>query len=657
MTLSTMTRAKAAPKSSGAPTAGRSSLILLALIGNFAVRECFSFVSFCPPKLSVARVEAQSSARRRSHTVWRGDQRGIVPPESPGKGGKRYRRATTGVSVLEATAAGGEETGAPVGAAAGEGGGEQRQEDGNVDVVVIGAGIGGLTCAALLAQYGLDVTVCESHTIPGGCAHSFERDGYKFDSGPSIFSGFTGPVLNPLKQVLNVLEEELPCIRYDGWGNLTPSGYFKFDLGPDAFRDDVLKRLGGPESAQQFDRLLAECQPLMEAASALPSLSLRSDKWAAVTMARFLPALLRLIPLADELNGPFTPKDPVTDSFLFNWLDLLAFSLSGLKAEGTSCASMAYVLADLHREGAKLDYPIGGSGAIVNALVRGLEKNGGTLRLGTHVEQVLVEGNKAVGVRLRGKGGGMGTRGRGRSIRAKRAVVMNADRWAAAKLLPEGTIPEEKRQEAVDTPKTMSFMHLHLGIEGSLPPGTDPHYTVVNRWNDTLGEQNMMAVSIPTLLDSSLAPPGHHIIHAYAAANEPYERWEGMDRRSEEYKSLKEKRAESLWKAVERIVPDARKMAKTVLIGSPLTHERFNRRSYGTYGPAFEDGAGAFPNPVDIPLDNFYSCGDCVFPGVGVPAVAVSGANVANSCVGPFQHLRLINRIQEDSKSLQEQSA
>lgn len=44
----------------------------------------------------------------------------------------------------------------------------------------------------------------------------------------------------------------------------------------------------------------------------------------------------------------------VLDSFLFNWLDLLAFSLSGLKAEGTSCAAMAYVMADLHREGAKL---------------------------------------------------------------------------------------------------------------------------------------------------------------------------------------------------------------------------------------------------------------------------------------------------------------
>lgn len=56
-----------------------------------------------------------------------------------------------------------------------------------------------------------------------------------------------------------------------------------------------------------------------------------------------------------------------------------------------------------------------------------------------------MEGKKAVGVRLRGKGAGAGGKGRGRSIRAKRAVVMNADRWATAKLLPEGTIPDEKR--------------------------------------------------------------------------------------------------------------------------------------------------------------------------------------------------------------------
>ncbi|CAN0409348.1 unnamed protein product, partial [Ectocarpus sp. 12 AP-2014] len=299
--LSVMADAKAAAARFGPCTAGRNSLVFLALM-VFAGRGCLSFVPFPCPSTS-ARYSAVVAAGARSGAFGRqcrvggvrGDRRG------PTDDGRRARipSCRRPAEDLELGAAG-------VGGAGGEGFEEKGEE---VDVVVVGAGIGGLTCAALLAQYGLDVTVCESHTIPGGCAHSFERDGYKFDSGPSIFSGFTGPVPNPLKQqVLNVLEEELPCIRYDGWGNLTPSGYFKFDLGPDSFRDDVLKRLGGPDSAQQFDRLLGECQPLMEAASALPSLSLRSDKWAAVTMLRFLPGLLRVIPLADELNGPFRPK-------------------------------------------------------------------------------------------------------------------------------------------------------------------------------------------------------------------------------------------------------------------------------------------------------------------------------------------------------------
>lgn len=61
--------------------------------------------------------------------------------------------------------------------------------------------------------------------------------------------------------------------------------------GPESFRDTVLRKLGGPDAAAQFDALLGECTPLMEAASALPSLSLRSDRWAAVTMLRYYTTL------------------------------------------------------------------------------------------------------------------------------------------------------------------------------------------------------------------------------------------------------------------------------------------------------------------------------------------------------------------------------
>lgn len=75
------------------------------------------------------------------------------------------------------------------------------------DVVVIGSGIAGLCCGGLLARYQQDVIVLESHDLPGGAAHSFDIKGYKFDSGPSLFSGFQsrGPQANPLAQVTSLL--------------------------------------------------------------------------------------------------------------------------------------------------------------------------------------------------------------------------------------------------------------------------------------------------------------------------------------------------------------------------------------------------------------------------------------------------------------------
>jgi predicted NAD/FAD-dependent oxidoreductase len=66
----------------------------------------------------------------------------------------------------------------------------------DTEVIVIGSGIGGLSCAAMLAYYEFEVLVCKSHSIPGGAAHSFQRNGYRFDSGSSLYlkrisNGFT----------------------------------------------------------------------------------------------------------------------------------------------------------------------------------------------------------------------------------------------------------------------------------------------------------------------------------------------------------------------------------------------------------------------------------------------------------------------------------
>ena len=74
---------------------------------------------------------------------------------------------------------------------------------------MIGSGVGGLSAAALLSRHGDRVTVLESHYHPGGVAHAFDIDGYRFDAGPSLWAGMSKPGTNPLRQILDILGEEV----------------------------------------------------------------------------------------------------------------------------------------------------------------------------------------------------------------------------------------------------------------------------------------------------------------------------------------------------------------------------------------------------------------------------------------------------------------
>lgn len=508
----------------------------------------------------------------------------------------------------------------------------------DADVVVIGSGIGGLSAAALLARYGLDVLVCESHTLPGGAAHGFERGGFCFDSGPSLYSGLSHrPSTNPLRHVLDALGEAPLWCTYDTWGCCLPEGTFDTAVGADAF-GQVLQSRRPPAALAEWRQLQQMMAPYGEAAIALPPATLRADWGLPRSMLPFVPRLLRHGSRLGRLSGPFAAlmNPGVQDPFLRNWLDLLCFLLSGLPASGTSAAEMAFMFAEWYQPNVVLDYPVGGSAALVAALVRGLEKYGGQLRLGAHVDQILVGSDRAQGVRLRS----------GETISARKAVVCNASIWDTLSLLPEGAIPAAFRQQRQQTPECHSFMHLHLGIDATdLPADLACHHIVVNDWNlGIAAPQNVVLISIPSLLDATLAPPGKHTIHVYSPGNEPYDLWQGLDRRSDAYGDLKAARAEVLWQALERVIPRVRNRAEVTLVGTPLTHQRFLRRHRGTYGPAIAAGQGFFPGPK-MPLQGLLCCGDSTFPGIGLPAVAASGWITANTLVPVKQQLDLLRAI------------
>jgi len=488
------------------------------------------------------------------------------------------------------------------------------------EAIVIGSGLGGLVAAAMLARYGSRVLVCESHTIPGGAAHSFSRRGFHFDSGPSFYCGLTDPQsFNPLRQVFDILEESIATIPYD------PLGHYHFPEGSLPIYANAKKYLDAvaeftPQGAQELLQFQQKLLVLYEALRGIPVVALRSDwQLIPVLLSRYWPSLLKLLPLLGAIGGSagqLMDRD-VRDPWVRRLIDLECFLLSGLKAHGTVAPEIAFMIGERSRS--VIEYPVGGSGAIVDALVRGLQRWGGVLRLGTPVEQILVKSGTATGVRLQN----------GEIIHAP-IVISNATIWDTyTKLLRPEDVPEADRKIALSTPAIDSFMHLHLGIKAEGIEGLTGHHVVVHDSNiDITVPGNTCMISIPTVWDANLAPPGHHAIHAYTL--EPYAGWEY----GEFYQEKKRSRAQSLFQALEKIIPDVRSRIVLESIGTPLTHARFLRRYQGTYGPAIAAGTGTFPGPKTA-IKGLYRVGDSTMPGIGIPAVAASGILCANTLVNP----------------------
>mmetsp|Transcript_30372 Transcript_30372/g.90568 ORF Transcript_30372/g.90568 Transcript_30372/m.90568 type:complete len:601 (-) Transcript_30372:415-2217(-) len=538
------------------------------------------------------------------------------------------------------------------------------------DVIVIGSGLAGLSCASLLSHCRTPTVVLESHDAPGGAAHTWTRRGFHFESGPSLYSGFSADASpNPLKNIFQITGEEPEWISYDRWGTVLPDGSkFAAKIGPEEF-GDVLKEHGGPGAEEEFARLMERMGPLSDAAQALTSMALREDAGAVATLLRYPRELFDTLKQGQALNDPFAeilndPELNVTNKFVRNWLDMLCFLLQGLPAAGTMNAVMAYMLADWYRPGVTLDFPKGGSGAIVDALVRGVEKYGPSkVFVDAHVDEILVEYGRASGVKLSD----------GTVVRANKAVVSNADPFVTKKLLAKareagatGAALDEHMDRLTNTkgdeggiPNLRSFIHIHAGIDAAgLPPVPSADFpaqwAVVRDWDAPGGVEsprNIVLCSMPSLIDPTLAPEGKHVLHAYVPATEPYEWWKGMDRNSDEYRKKKEEAADFLWSAIEEYVPNARERAVpgTVQIATPLTHERFLRRTDGAYGPRVEAGKHTLPGHK-TPLDGLLLCGDYTFPGIGVPATAAAGAITANNLVSVGQHWEMLDKIRLPEK-------
>jgi phytoene dehydrogenase-like protein len=223
--------------------------------------------------------------------------------------------------------------------------------------------------------------------------------------------------------------------------------------------------------------------------------------------------------------------------------------------------------------------------------------------------------------------------------------------------LPVGV--QQWKDQLGKLPRHGAIMHLFIAIDAKdldLSHIQDPAHLVIQDWGRSMQDsQNLCSFFIPSLLDKSLCPEGKHVIHVYSSGGEPYEPWEKLKPGTEEYENYKKDRAEVLWKAVERCIPDVRSRVEFSIIGSPLAHEAFLRRDRGTYGMAWAAGTSApqagllsailpfpFPN-LKTPVDGLLRCGDSCFPGIGTPSAAASGAICANTMTSVDKHLSMLH--------------
>ncbi|MEM9088007.1 MAG: NAD(P)/FAD-dependent oxidoreductase [Cyanobacteria bacterium P01_F01_bin.53] len=512
------------------------------------------------------------------------------------------------------------------------------------DVIVIGSGLGGLVAGALLARYGRRVIICESHTLPGGAAHAFTRrhpsGEFTFDSGPSFYCGLADAAsANPISQVLAVLSEKIKAIPYD------PFGYYHFPEGTlpvygngEKYRQAVEQF--SPGGAEQLAELEARLLKIYAPLKSIPTLALRADwQLLPLLLQRYPGALAQMLPTLPDLGKSMgeVMAAAVKNPWLKRLLDLECFLLSGMTCDETVAPEMAFMFGE--RAESVIDYPVGGSGALVEALVRGLKRWGGELRLGTHVDKIITEQGKTKGVSLRD----------GTCLSAP-VVISNATRWDTySHLLEPSDLPSAVRTQALETPAVDSFMHLHLGIRAEGLEDIAIHHVVVHDSDVAITTPgNTCMVSIPTVLDPQQAPSGYHTVHSYTL--EPYEGWEKNGPKDEQYEQKKREKAETLFRAVEKIIPDVRERIEIEMIGTPLTHSRFLRRYKGTYGPAIAAKEGRFPG-CKTPIKGLYLVGDSTLPGIGVPAVAASGILCANSLVTLKESAGLLSLLEEQVKT------
>lgn len=486
------------------------------------------------------------------------------------------------------------------------------------DVAVIGAGLGGLTAAALLAARGLKVIVFESHVLPGGFCHTWPRKArlrgepvlFRFDSGVHDISGVRpdGPVTRLLERL--DVASEIEWLRLD-------HAYRHNNRVIEPPRDwrayvSELQRQH-PESAAGLATLFDDIRTMFD------SLYSTGAKNGGVPGAPSTPEELMEFPRKHPLAMRWMAR-PFDELVAAHIGDPAArasvMALSGYVTDepnSLTCANMIPLFGYYFFGGF---YPAGGSGRLADALVSAIARDGGEVRLKTHVARICIEAGRATGVELAS----------GEHIRAG-AVISNADmKKTFTELMDPALLPAAFRDKMTNAPPACSAFMVHLGLDIPLDLRPCQH----------IAGDPAIGIFIPSSVDPTAAPPGCAAIELIALVPtheaqswfppEPSNDWKAF-RRTPDYLSRKAAFAEKMIDRAASLIPNLREHIIYRTDASPITFARYEATSAGAiYGVST---AGRLKG-ARAPIPGLYIAGAGNF-GPGVEAVMISGALTAEA--------------------------
>ncbi len=474
-------------------------------------------------------------------------------------------------------------------------------------ILIIGAGMAGLSAGIHALRNGYDAEIHEMHNLPGGLCTAWERKGYIFDGCIHWLIGTKkGSQFNRLWQEVCDIDK-LDIIDHDKFMSIEGRGGKTLHIYSDLDRLEAHLLDHFPDDA-------AVIKEIIDASRVMSRLEFPLNKPDELIKFWDIPAVLfKMMPMF-KLMGKFSRVsigeylEQVKNPFFKEALALLI-------PTGYSMISLISTLASQHA--ADAGFPRGGSLQFSRGLESRFLELGGVINYNSRVKEVKVNEDRATGLIL----------SNGSEVAAD-IIISAADLYHSVYELLKGRYVTPLIKESFNDLSTYTSVQISMGIGFDL--SAEDHKLAVKLDSPiTLGrEENHYIYLTNYTFDSTLAPAGKSVIGATLYSS--YEYWEGAVKTRELYNEKKKQLAEQVIKIVEKRFPGAKGKIEVTDVATPWSYHRYTGVYKGAYMAwIITPDSGRFKIPKQLPgLENYYQVGQWVEPPAGLPGSMLTGRHV-----------------------------